>query len=127
MHSYLLRELSYFLFPYLLLDVDESMADKMRSILAQLDYKYQVDCWCEQGIPFRNHLYVPEIHPVTKMGFCEREDEGHVFKVIVVLCWIILFNARHYCSVLGIAYVKEGHDRFNWRDLKKLYMTRYHG
>ena len=34
-----------------------------------------------KGIPFINHLYVPEIHPLTQTGFCEREDEGHVLKV----------------------------------------------
>ena len=31
-------------------------------------------------------LYVPEIHPVTGVGFCEREDDGHVFKVFLLLC-----------------------------------------
>lgn len=30
---------------------------------------------------FKDHLYVPEVHPDTQMMFCEREDEGHVFKV----------------------------------------------
>ena len=39
--------------------------------------------WNEQGVPFKTHLYVPEVHPVTGMHFCEREDEGHVFKVCV--------------------------------------------
>ena len=34
-----------------------------------------------KGIPFINHLYVPEIHPLTQTGFCEREDEGHALKV----------------------------------------------
>ena len=34
-----------------------------------------------KGIPFINHVYVPEIHPLTQTGFCEREDEGHVLKV----------------------------------------------
>lgn len=34
-------------------------------------------------VPFKDHLYVPEVHPVTGMQFCEREDEGHVFKVHV--------------------------------------------
>ena len=32
-------------------------------------------------MPFRSHIYVPEIHPVTECEFHEREDEGHVFKV----------------------------------------------
>jgi len=37
--------------------------------------------WVSKGVPFNKHLYVPEIHPITGMEFCEREDEGHVFKV----------------------------------------------
>ena len=61
---------------------EETEEDKMRSILAQLDYRYQVNHWKEQGIPFNTHLYVPEVHPDTGVPFCEREDEGHVFKVL---------------------------------------------
>ena len=26
-------------------------------------------------------MYVPEVHPVTGIEFCEWEDEGHIFKV----------------------------------------------
>ena len=26
-------------------------------------------------------MYVPEVHPITKLQFHEREDEAHVFKV----------------------------------------------
>ena len=37
--------------------------------------------WCEKGVNFSDHLYVPEVHPVTGHTFCEMEDEGHVFKV----------------------------------------------
>lgn len=55
--------------------------EKLRSILAQMDYKYQVDSWDAKGVPFKDHVYVPEIHPVTESVFCEREDEAHVFKV----------------------------------------------
>ena len=53
----------------------------MRSILTQLEYQYQVKFWHAQGIHFRDHLYVPEIHPFTGVEICEREDEGPVFKV----------------------------------------------
>ena len=54
----------------------------LRSILAQMEYSYRV-CYYhdEKGVPFRTHLYVPETHPDTGQGFCEREDEGNVFKV----------------------------------------------
>ncbi|XP_065911420.1 uncharacterized protein [Dysidea avara] len=61
---------------------DETKAEKLKSILAQLEYKHQVDLWKSKGVPFKEHLYVPEIHPKTGLGFCEREDEGHVLKRI---------------------------------------------
>ena len=35
-----------------------------------------------KGVPFCHHLHVPEVHPVTGAKFCEREDAGHVLKVI---------------------------------------------
>ena len=36
--------------------------------------------WDHKGVNFSQHLYVPEVHPLTGVGFCEMED-GHVFKV----------------------------------------------
>ena len=53
----------------------------LRSILAQLEFAYQIRHWEDQGVPFRTHLHIPEHHPHTGTMFCEREDEGHVFKV----------------------------------------------
>ena len=67
----------------LTVDKDETRVDKLRSILSQWEFKYQVDSWHAQGVPFKEHLYVPEVHPATQMMFCEREDEGHVFKVSI--------------------------------------------
>ena len=66
----------------------ETKADKLRSIVAQMVYAHMIDKWNQQGVPFRKHLYVPEIHPITQAQFHEREDEGHVFKVYYacVLC-----------------------------------------
>ena len=60
----------------------ESLEDKLRSIIAQLEFHFIIDEWEKKGVPFRMHLYVPEIHPITKEVFCEREDEAHVLKVI---------------------------------------------
>ena len=37
--------------------------------------------WDSKGIPFRQHMYVPEIHPHTQQTFQEREDEPHILKV----------------------------------------------
>ena len=46
-----------------------------------MEYTYQVCCWDAKGVPFRTHMYVPDIHPVTGTEFHEREDEAHVLKV----------------------------------------------
>jgi len=47
---------------------DETKTEKLRS---QLEYKHQIETFNEQGVPFKQHLYVPEIHPITQTGFCE--------------------------------------------------------
>lgn len=45
------------------------------------------------GVPFKDHLHVPEVHPLTGVLFCEREDEGHVFKVVTTIFVLyIIFN-----------------------------------
>lgn len=73
----------------------ETHADKLRSIIAQMEFSYQVCRWNdEEGVPFRTHLYVPEKHPITKQYFHEREDEGHVFKVIQCIILTILMRVH---------------------------------
>lgn len=60
----------------------ESYLDKLRSIVAQLEFARSVRYWHdEQGIHFRTHFYYPEHHPITGQPFHEREDAAHVFKV----------------------------------------------
>ena len=54
---------------------------KLKAILAQLDYRHQIHSWSQKGIMFQVHMYIPEIHPITKCDFHEREDEAHVLKV----------------------------------------------
>ena len=44
----------------LTVDKDETRVDKLRSILSQWEFKYQVDSWHAQGVPFKEHLYVPQ-------------------------------------------------------------------
>ena len=56
----------------------EDRCDKLRSILA---HRQQVRSWESRGIPFCTHMYV---HHISKFVFHEREDEGHVFKVVCV-------------------------------------------
>ena len=41
----------------------ETETEMLLSILAQLEYAYQVCTWDEKGVPFSTHMYVPEIHP----------------------------------------------------------------
>ncbi len=55
----------------------------LRSILSQLQYTYLVHKWDREGIPFKQHVYVPEVHPLTGKTYHEREDEDepHVLKV----------------------------------------------
>ena len=67
----------------------------MRSILAQFEFAKTIKAWDVRGVPFSTYFYVPEVHPVLKTVFHEREDEGHVFKVgmfefqVIQLCTFI--------------------------------------
>ena len=71
----------------------ESFPNKLRSIVGQMEYAYEIRKWCELRVPFRTHLYVPEKHPVTQRDFHEHEDEGHVFKVGCFVCSFTLRQA----------------------------------
>ena len=53
----------------------------LRSILAQLHYKFEILEWGKNGVPFGSHIYVPEDNPTTHCPFQEHEDEAHVLKV----------------------------------------------
>ena len=61
---------------------EESEIDIMCSILAHMEFTYVVRQYDDHGVPFQTHLFVPEVHPDTGMMFLEREDEGHVLKVV---------------------------------------------
>jgi len=64
----------------------ETLIENLCSILAQLEYKYQIDQWHDN----KDRLYVPKIHLVTKVKFCER-DKQHVFNV--KRCnWNVMFS-----------------------------------
>jgi len=60
---------------------------------------------------------VPEVHPLTGKGFCEREDEGHVFKVLLFYL-VDLFNI----SILPKASDKVALKTYNWKDFWRQYM-----
>lgn len=61
----------------------ETRVDKLRSILAQLEFAYVVSDFDQRGVLFRTHLHVPEVHPITGHSWYEREDPAHVLKVHV--------------------------------------------
>ncbi|XP_065903667.1 uncharacterized protein [Dysidea avara] len=50
---------------------DETPVKQLRSILAQLEYTHQINAWQAKGVPFKDYVYVPEIHPKTGTEFCE--------------------------------------------------------
>ena len=72
--------------------MEETVIDKLRSILAQFEYQYQVCLWDSKGVPFRTHLYVPENHPLTGKEFHEREDFAHVLKVCIIVAVNLVLN-----------------------------------
>lgn len=78
----------------------ESYTQKLRSILAQFEFAHEVREWQAKGVPFQTHLYVPEIHPVTQMPFCERENEAHVLKVRAMLNY-----GSHYKNCLLLSWL----------------------
>lgn len=69
----------------------ETFGEKLKSILAQFEFAYQIRYWESENVPFRTHLHVPEHHPITAYLFCEREDEGHLFKVWPWDVYIIMY------------------------------------
>lgn len=69
----------------------EDTTDMLKSILAQFEYTARVKQYVCEGVPFNVHLHVPEIHQSTGSVLCQREDEGHLFKV-------------NFCCIVGHMY-----------------------
>ena len=61
---------------YVNVDKTETLTEMLCAILALREFTYIVIEWRRKGVPFRDHLYVPEVHPDTGVEFCERDDEG---------------------------------------------------
>ena len=76
----------YFCVHYFVLGQLEDEAGMMPSILAQLDFSHEICRWDRSGVPFRQHMYVPENHPQTSERFDDREDEPRVLKVFTFPC-----------------------------------------
>ena len=78
------------------------MEDNVRSILAQLEFKYQVLEFEKREVPFRTHLYVPEVHPISGQEYHEREDDAHVLKVhALCACIPFLMTILVYFTLLA--------------------------
>lgn len=60
----------------------EKRTDCLRSIIAQLLYKYEILKLEGEGRNFRIYAYIPEIDQTTGLPFHEREDHNHVLKVM---------------------------------------------
>ena len=63
-------------------DTPESFLDKLRSIVATCRFRYRVEELKRQGLDFSTFLYIPEVDPITKDRFHEREDHCHILKRI---------------------------------------------
>ena len=50
------------------------------------------------GVPFRTHLYVPEVHPVSGQEYHEKVDDAHVLKVLCarIILYVISCYALFY-------------------------------
>ena len=70
---------------------EEDKADMLRSILAQFEYSSKVKQYCADGVSFDKHLHIPEEHKLAGNVMCQREDEGHLFKVQFFL--VIIFSS----------------------------------
>ena len=64
---------------------EESLHTKLKSILAQMEYVYQIRSWKSKGVPFDVAMYVPEYHPASGAIFYEQEDAGHLLKVTIII------------------------------------------
>lgn len=84
----------YFLF---IIGQPETTEMKLRAILAQVDYHHCIISWSQKGILFQAYMYVPEINTITGYDFHEREDEGHVLKVLYsYIINVVLFQLIHH-------------------------------
>lgn len=71
---------------------EETETDMLRSILAQFEYTSKVKQYCADGVAFDKHLHIPEVHKLSGNVVCQREDEGHIFKVKTCLFTFLLIQ-----------------------------------
>lgn len=98
LNNYVVWIINVWITMYLIIGKDETFVDKLRSILAQLEFSMLIKEWASMGVPFHEHLYVPEVHPITGTIFCEMEDEGHVFKVRIGISTAVSHCNTYFCA-----------------------------
>ena len=68
-------------FPFIR-DTPESLLDKLRTVVATYQFRYDVQYWKDNGVDFSQYLYVSEIDPITGETHHERADHNHLLKRI---------------------------------------------
>ena len=63
----------------------------LRSVLAQLDYTYQINHWDSLGVPFKTHLHVPERHPDTSSIFVKGKMKAMCLRYLNL--YVLMANA----------------------------------
>lgn len=63
-------------------NTEESLLDKLRSIVATYTFRKKVEEFKAEGVDFSTHLYGPEVDPVTDLVHHERADHNHLLKRI---------------------------------------------
>jgi hypothetical protein len=63
-------------------NVPESLLDKLRSLVGTYTYRGILDEYQAAGIPFKQHLFCPDIDQLTGDLYHEREDHCHIIKRI---------------------------------------------
>lgn len=61
-------------------DTPESLLDKLRSIVGTFMYRNSIEELLQQGVDFKQHLYVPEVDPHTGEERHDRGDHNHIYK-----------------------------------------------
>lgn len=64
-------------------NTDESLLDKLRSIVATYTFRSHIKELQQEGVDFSQHLYVPEVDPVTEQVRYDSADHNHLSKRIV--------------------------------------------
>ena len=87
---------------------DETDVEKLRSILAQLEFSMTIKEWDQKGVPFYQYLYVPEKHPITGIEFYEMEDERQMctlYQVTCIMCVSMMYGPCMCIYVYACVYV----------------------